>query len=192
MTPSFEQEAEKFKENSDLEQEYISGLRADCSLRVERLYAFCGRENEERPLIGVLNTQEELSQIRERGRASSWFYETGLTDTGAYEISQGINYMPFAMSLSHDGKVYIGIEIVPEEAELYLEGLYNKLRSEGSQTTIIEKAEEWDVENGPYQLRNNFLKALPKFLRDTAAKPSLIIACDVTTTNFGQAYLKGK
>ncbi|KUK66868.1 MAG: hypothetical protein XD87_0447 [candidate division WS6 bacterium 36_33] len=192
MTPSFEQEVENFKENPGLEQEYISGLRTNCLLRVEGLYAFCGRENEERPLIGVLETLEELSQIRERGRASSWFYETGLSDKGAYEISQGINYMPFAMSLSSDGKVYIGIEIVPEEAELYLGGLYNKLRSEGSQTTIIEKAEEWDVENGQYQLRNNFLKVLPKFLRDATTEPSLIIACDITMTNFGQAYLKGK
>jgi hypothetical protein len=96
------------------------------------------------------------------------------------------------MSYSSDGKVYMGIEIFPEEAECYLGGLYKALRRKGSETTIVEEPAEWSAEGGPYQLRDRSPRVLPKFLKDVAIKPSLIIACDITMTNFGQAYLESK
>ncbi|MFA7628155.1 MAG: hypothetical protein WCY37_01920 [Candidatus Dojkabacteria bacterium] len=187
MTPSFEQEAEAFRENPDLEQEYISGLRDDCCSQLDKLYASCGRENKKRPLIGVLKTQKELGEI-----SYPWIYETGFGYRGMFVIPEGISYIPIAMSLSSDRKVYIGIEIVPEVAEQYLRGLYNHLLSEDSETVIVERPEGWNADCGPYQLRNRSLKVLPKFLRGVVVKPSLIIACDVTKSNFGQAYLKRK
>jgi hypothetical protein len=192
MAPSFEQGIESFKGNSELEKEYISGLRADCFSEVEELYDFCGRKNQESPLIGVLKTQEQLSWIQGRGRASSWRYITGKRHDGVYEILEGISYVPFAMSCSSQGRIYIGIEIAPEDAERYLGTLYNCLCSEDSQTGVVEKPEEWNIEGGPYQLRDRSLRVLPKFLRGVVVKPSLIIGCDITRTNFGQAYLKSR
>lgn len=107
-------------------------------------------------------------------------------------ILEGISYVPFAMSCSSQGRIYIGIEIAPEDAERYLGTLYNYLCSEDSQTGVVEKPEEWNIEGGPYQLRDRSLRVLPKFLRGVVVKPSLIIGCDITRTNFGQAYLKSR
>lgn len=104
MAPSFEQGIESFKGNSELEKEYISGLRADCFSEVEELYDFCGRKNQESPLIGVLKTQEQLSWIQGRGRASSWRYITGKRHDGVYEDIGGYKLCPFCNVLLFAGQ----------------------------------------------------------------------------------------